>query len=59
MLYQYVTAAPSSKPRTGWGFCLGENRALAMMKKAPDKNKKEVFNDNCFTTTVALEPMHG
>jgi hypothetical protein len=32
---------------------------LAMMKKAPDNNKKEVFNDNCFTTTVALEPMHG
>jgi len=31
----------AANPESGWGSCFGENRALAMTKKAPDnKNKR-------------------
>jgi hypothetical protein len=54
-----LTAAPSSKPGTEWGFCPGENRALPCRQKRQTTTKNEVFNDNCFTATIAIQPMHG
>jgi hypothetical protein len=54
-----IIAALSSKPGNEWGFRPGENRALPCRQSRQTTTKIEVFNDNCFTATIAFEPMHG